>query len=74
MLFNEYCNIQHPKPDSDFSVQSGLIPLTFMNLLWFQKGKSKHATYDAGGKPFKQVLKQDCSLEGQLLDEILDSG
>lgn len=31
MLFNEYCNIQHPKLDSDFSVQSGLIPLTFMN-------------------------------------------
>lgn len=34
VLFNEYCNIQHPKPHSDFSVQSRLIPLTSVNLFW----------------------------------------
>lgn len=57
MLFNKYCNIQHPTPDSDFAVQSRLIPLTFMNLLWFQEDKFKHAAYDASGKLFKTDFK-----------------
>lgn len=65
MLFNKYCNNHHPKPDSDFSIQSRLIPLTFMNLLLFRQDKSKRAAYDDGGKLFKTSSKTGASKESE---------